>query len=341
MNSYDVSSGFDRLIAATAGRMVWQIRLEILRKSLAITTLTSLVLSGVLLWIGRAPLLPAVLVWGLGFIFGLGWCFTAGVAPARAAHEADHRLGLNDLLITAWSIQSSPGPDRPWQQTILALADRRCRDLKAPVFPKNDRAWKSVGLIAVLTVLLGFLPVDSRRDTSSSPLRLADSDSDLLSTQSMAVSPSSAAARPAGSETMDEPSNRSAMADAPALPDTAAQQTSPDDGTATSQTQQASQAGGLSRTAALPPQLLFSTADSTAAQANQSGLPAGGTVQAANGGKPVAMIEGGTRNDLPPSTAPWQSSSWPSAQRAAMLAVQTSRIDPIYQDLVRDYFQQP
>src|SRR5947209_3912906 len=78
-------------------------------------------------WIFARPALPAVgATLLLGIICGLATGWWRRPSKLDSAIEADRQLNLADLLSTAWLHGRSPRD--PWVQTVLNIADARCRN---------------------------------------------------------------------------------------------------------------------------------------------------------------------------------------------------------------------
>lgn len=112
-----------------------------------------------LLWRGQ-PALPLVgLVAAIGGIGGMIWSFTRPAALLQTAMEADRQLGLSDLLATALTIRDAQTAD-PWRQTVVAMAEARCRGLSPSSVISHRlgvRAWGGIGLAGGLVLTLGLI----------------------------------------------------------------------------------------------------------------------------------------------------------------------------------------
>lgn len=123
-------------------------------------SLAGLPLAGLLVWRGGSrPIALVISLTVLGAVAGVGRRL-ARCWPSRllAAREADRQLGLSDLLASAWSVRRSSSD--PWQRSLLAIADDRCRTLVAAdvvMRRLGGRAWSGVGLAVALTGALAML----------------------------------------------------------------------------------------------------------------------------------------------------------------------------------------
>jgi hypothetical protein len=264
-------------------------------------------------------------------------CFAGArqqVSDLQAACYADWRFELHDLLATALTLMH--GADKDFAAAVLAQADWRCRALNSAevVSPiANRRAWAATGLAVALVLAVVQLPQRAVSSEISQANGLAESpSSDVEQLPGMDVTPM----RPAGDGSLDELSNRP----------TDQQSVSQGDGNAgggsasPSPGDEPSTGGGIARTnvSVSPIQIPLSN---TATGTSHDGLIAGGGGRGdgRNGSGDSGARTGSSANT--PSAAPWQSAAWPAAQSAARQALQTGRIDPAYQPIVRDYFLRP
>ncbi len=114
-----------------------------------------------LVWRGQPPMLPAAAMVLLGAAGGLMWSLSRRPSRLDAAMEADRQLDLADLLGTAISAGGGRTSNDPWQRTVVALAEARCRRHKPSEVLLNRfgaRAWGGIGLAAALVFTLAALP---------------------------------------------------------------------------------------------------------------------------------------------------------------------------------------
>jgi hypothetical protein len=143
---------------------------------------------------------------------------------------------------------------------------------------------------------------------------------------------------------LSEPGDRNGLADAPADvgSDTGRGEVRGDgrDGDSSAGGDRPSAGGGLAVTSAAQPRL-DAIAVSPSTQPADQGMIAGGGM-GRSGSQAPGMAQGESdASHSAPAAPPWAASDWPAAQAAAGLSIRNNRIDPAYQDLVRDYFQRP
>jgi hypothetical protein len=337
----------ERWVRRARRRLLWQRRLERMRLALAAGGAAGLVLSLLLLGLGRPSLIAAGAILVVAAAAGLVWAAGSGVSTEAAAQWADGRFHLRELLATAWALRAMPAADEPWRRTILALADARCRELEAtgaawPGLLCGRRAWSVVGLCIVAIFTISSWPAAEPSPSPSVPAATAAAPTLAAPTSANAVHrPTLQQDRPPGGPVADAGFNRPDNA-APASADqSAAGQSGGASHRLGSGGDQSSAAtgGGLSRTATpmnsmgrprLTAGLTPSAPGNQAAGGGLGTAPDGTSAQV--GGRSSGQKQ---LSEIPP----WQSPQWPVDRQAAFQAIQAGQINPAYQDLVRDYFQ--
>jgi hypothetical protein len=269
--------------------------------------------------------------------------------------EADRQLDLADLLGTALSAGDGSTSDDPWQRTVVALADARCRRHKPSEVLLNRfgaRAWGGIGLATALVFTLAALPgfpsgAGANAGGGQGARRVGErvnggSPAFASGTQrprrAMPESPGRGGEETVSPASADSPESGSGNDAASTAPDGRGHDSTGDADGAGGGAAKARRPGVLP--GAVPPPQTASVDPSTL-----SGESAGGGGGASSGvsDKTNLTTPGGTaitsRTEV--ETPPWKSDSWPLDARRAREATERGRIPDAYRDLVRDYFDRP
>lgn len=324
-------------------------------------SVAGLVLLPLAIWADK-PALPLVcLALGCGAGIGMLWGIFRRPSRLDSAIQADRQLGLNDLLGTALSIESSQQLQRvaghAWTAAVLAIADDQCGRFtpRSILLSRvSARTWSMIGLSAagVLVVALFFgAAADSRAapnraETFNSTTTPAIS-SDEIDRPLIAMTP---AALPAAAE-HDDPDNRSLGQSTPQRPgERIPQPTAPDAESSRANESAAPGTGsGSSQThkepTAATPELpreyphepvpdRSGTTVTAATASGDAGQPDGtGTVRKINSG---GVTGNASQAHLTP---PWKTNAWPADVRRARSAIDAGQVPPAYQEMVRRYFE--
>jgi hypothetical protein len=234
-----------------------------------------------------------------------------------------------------------------WRGAILAGAEARCRELDyrsiAPLFPGA----RQLGFISVFLVLAGAIGLWPVRSAQSPPAIAAIiADRDEAVPNETHVSGDAVQIRPAGGAAIDEPSDRRGDV-SPPPPSKSETGSAAKSGVARAavavSTNNPASGAGLAETSAHDAPIAPLPLQSSSAHGDRTGSPAAGAAPSGSNANAQPALAGNTSASSTPvaPAAPWQSPNWPAAQAAALQSVQSARIDPAYQDLVRDYFQRP
>jgi hypothetical protein len=308
----------------------------------------------VLIWRHQPPLLPAVVVVGLGAFGGLLWNLSRRPTRLQAAMEADRQLELADLLGTAVGVRERGRGDDPWEQTVVALADATSRQHTPSQVLLNRlgaRAWGGIGLAAALVFTLAALPSfptgadassDSRR--AGRPNRTASLDAPQRAVGFANRPPSKSAVSGSPSRIGTETRSMTA-ADSDDAGENEANRTGTDTAPRGDAGGDRDGVGGGTAKARQPgrPNPLATPPQGTPNRPSVS--PDGPTA----GGGNVTGSESGKTNPTDSSTTanpssgtanqnPWKSDSWPQDVRRANEVIDSGAIPDAYRDLVRDYF---
>jgi hypothetical protein len=314
----------------------------------------ALLLIPLLIWRGQPPLLPAVVVVGLGALGGLLWHLSRRPTRLQAAMEADRQLELADLLGTAVGVREARAGEGPWEQTVLALAEattRRHTPSQVLLNRLGARAWGGIGLAAALVYTLAALPSfstgadassDSRR--AGRPNRTASLDAPHRATGSANRPPSNEAVSNVPSRIGTETQSMTS-ADPDDAGENEANRTGTDTGRRGDDGGDRDGVGGGAAKARQPGRLnpLVTPPQGTVNRASVSpdGTTAGGgNVTGSESGKTNPTHSGTTANPSRTAnqTPPWKSDSWPQDVRRANEVIDSGAIPDAYRDLVRDYF---
>lgn len=314
--------------------MIWTNRLRQLQSALAVAAAAALVTAILLELGGRSPWAACLGLLLAGLVLGVIRSAVQNVSELQAATAADRRFRLDDLLATALSLP--PAADQRFASAVLAMADARCRRLSAADVCRpiaSGRAWAATGLAVALVLAVVQLP--QRAVSSEIPRPMAGTG--LSSAASPELNRIDATPmRPPGDGSLDEPSNRASDQQ-----DGFADNGQIGNGQATSSPADRFSAGaGIGRSSAAEAPITFPAGDGNSIASAGNATAGGGPSGARGNGHGNSGAGTGTDHTVP-SVSPWQSSSWPAAELAAQRAIQSGRIDPAYQPLVRDYFSHP
>lgn len=292
------------------------------------------------------PALPSSLIClALGALAGAVWAGKDPPTLLAAAMEADRQLNLADLLSSA--LLANAREADAWRQSLLAVADERCRNLKsADVFLArvSPRTWSLIGLATLVVLTLSVwvgrptqtLAADGRSGIASSAMP-GDDNRPLLAPVDLEQHPSAAP------HEGEDPA-----ANAPAMPDAHSQDKGENaavdlsDHQRQKRTGNTGQGGQLARTNAstelakhdASASVGHAVANSTTHVTGGNGLAVEqpGMANAANG---IVALNAARTNIY----TPWQSPDWPHDIADAMAAMRRGDAPPAYHDLLRDYFQ--
>ena len=308
-----------------------------------------------LYWGAQPAVVPAMFLLGLGTVAGAAWGVVSRPSMLSAAMEADRQLGLADLLGTATACHPHAGAHDPWQRTVLAVADDRCRQLTASQVLLNRfgaRAWGGIGLATALVLTLAALssqPTNVRAtperagNPAISPVAPRQPESQRAHSAVVGTARPISRARPDGST---ESGSRD-QTGPPAAPVQTADKANPSSAAQSSAGGDEGLGGGAGRARQPQPSTPAPTASDAASPDAATGQPVGGSgrASAALPSSRTSADAGGTTSAASPGPSdrvpPWQSESWPSDRRAAADAVDAGRVPDAYRDLVRDYFDRP
>jgi hypothetical protein len=339
------SPDFCRFIERARRRLVWLGGARRVERCLLGGCAAAVAVGLVMLAVGRAGMTVSLGCVLAGLLAGLVWGGQLRISPLAAAIVADRRFNLCDLLATAWQIEEQSKGEVGWRRAVVAIADARCRELDGRLIvaaTNRGRQWSMIGLALAMSVAIGLWPVKSEQMRSAIAANPATEDGDG-GVQDAVVSYSATPAqlRPAGGEALDEPSNR--------MGDT--ESSNADDGEEGGAGEAGSEratggvtsavGAGLAVTSAHTGAMISLPLNVSSDQNAKSGVAAGGASGSVLGGAGDVSGAHSASATVAQQAAPWQSANWPAAQSAALQSVQSSRIEPAYQDLVRDYFDQP
>jgi hypothetical protein len=317
----------------------------------AAAAVAGLLLLPIVWWRGRSALSIAEALLGLGAVCGLLRALTSRPTRLDAAAQADRQLHLHDLLGTVLLLCRGGDGDLTtpqWRQTLLAVSETRCRDLRASDVIINRLGLRTWGGIAVLVAgwltlsLLCAQPPDlrasARLDARSAPNLnpSATPDAQNLVAQSVDLP-----GRPPGEGGADQEFDRDHRAELPS-PDSTSSSTLVDNASngAHRSGAQAGVGAGLARTA---------TASHTDLSPDRGGDPAAAAGPSATGAgraDPNARGIGASGNSATSAgesasarIPPWQAPQWIADTDAAKAAIDSGRVPDSAADLVRDYFQ--
>jgi hypothetical protein len=319
-------------VSSVRQQLLWKSRLNLLQISTAVGCAAAILWSILLILQGR-PVLPACALVVIGLVIGIVLAAFIHVSPFQAAMDADRRYGLADLLASAWSVREKT----PVSEALIAMADARCKELnpaKMGSIISRPRAWAVTSLAAALVIALAFFPAKGASSVA------VNKPGDFFAPESSSGSnPEITQLRPNGAGSTDEPSNR-ATGDLPSSEAVPGGHAIGNEGLASSSGNDSASAGGVGRTS-----VSISKSDLTPANGGNSladGITAsGGDLSDGKGQPGDSGAYSGNGALHHPLVAAWQSNRWPTAQAAAIQSIQNGRIDPAYQDIVREYFQHP
>jgi hypothetical protein len=313
-----------------------------------------------LLWRGEPAVLPAAGSIALGAVAGFWWGVARRPTPLAAAMEADRQLDCRDLLSTAAGVRAAGARD-PWSQTVLALADARCRrhaPSQVVLRRYGSRAWGGIALAAAGVLTLAALLGDAGTAPAAASRRaVAVTGGAERRGPGVAADPAAAAARRGTPRGAGASSPESPSVESPADEGTSRRER---DGRGSDEVTSASarpsgadggdgQGGGAGtpgeRRTLLPAAPVLSSPRRAAPPPDKraGGTPAGGGAEASGATSGTgADIHAGpatpVTNGSSDRAAPWESSTWPADASAAGEAVEAGRVPDAYRDLVREYF---
>jgi hypothetical protein len=321
----------------------------------AVAAAAGLLLLPIVWWRGRSALSMAEALLGLGAICGLIRAVAARPTRLDAAAQADRQLHLHDLLGTVLLLCRGGDGDLTtpqWRQTLMAISEARCRELRASDVIINRLGLRTWGGIAVLVAgwltlcLLCAQPpdlrasarLDSRSASNLNPSAAPDA-------QNLIDRSGDSPGRPPGAGGADQDFER----DHPTEHST--ERSSPDstnstasaDSTTGATHRSGGEAGvgaGLARTA------VASHSDLGPDRGGDSAAAVGPSANGAGRADPTARGIGPSGNSAAsagePASAripPWQAPQWIADRDAAKAAIHSGRVPDSAADLVRDYFQ--
>lgn len=339
-----------RFVRRVHRRLVVVRALERAGACVAVASIFACVFASVALMQGRdaMPLVLSTLV--LGAVVGIMWGLARRPSRFEAVVEADRQLKLADLLATAYAQRD--GGD-PWQLTVLALAEARCRSLSPASVVVNrygGRAWGGIGLAAMTGLTLALLsgvPHASRA-------RSAETN------RANAAATAARAERPHGQPMNAASPQRSARVNAT---DRAARTGM---GAEADASETRRESGSDNRFARLGRDAVSGgeRAGQTAASGDAVPRPRGrgressddAMATAAGGGAAAPATAGGPAGSVGSAAAsggrsasgnraedretpPWSLSSWNADRAAAGDAIPSGRVPDVYRDVVSEYFR--
>jgi hypothetical protein len=292
------------------------------------------------------PLAGAML--GLGIVCGAIWGFNLRPTRLDAAGEADRQLKLDDLLGTVLLMQRGRNDltTPQWRQALGAMADNRCRGLRASSVIAGKfglRAWGGIGVSAGLLLTIGMLTSGSASLQAATDggrnIAGGNAKRSVPSGQFASASDQTSGGRPAGENAIDENSDRSFVRSQPDSSQTSGRANANGEAGAAGAS---GTGGGSARTSADS-----GRATNLAQNAGHSNAQRGAEAAAGNGSADTNATASGSSNgnvmpgtNHPNAAAPWQSTQWPADKAAADSAVRAGHVPDVEADLVRDYFQQ-
>jgi hypothetical protein len=317
--------------------MIWNNRLYRIGRVVGPACVVAVIFAVISIWLGRPSLSATGVILAGGALIGLTWAATANLTAMQSAAWIDARLNLQDLLATAWTVRNS---DQAWNQTIVAMAEARCRNVSpADAMPpmSGGRTWSAIALGAALAFSLGMIePMKGQNTSSTNSGLIASFNSPSLPNR---IGSQPEQSRPAGDVSLNEPSNRAGGPSA----ETSDEPSGKDGTTANGSTSgtQSGAASGLSRTPTRIQALQTRNDTNGSINASAHGTISGGGSGTAPTGEYSATASGTGNQSPTTSIPPWQSNAWPAAQSAALQSLRSGAIDPAYQTIVRDYFSRP
>ena len=302
---------------------------------------------------GRDAMQLVLPMLAVGAVLGIVWGFSKRPTRFEAIVEADRQLDLSDLLTTAYAQRDS---EDPWQRTVVALADARCRSLSPAavvVHRYGGRAWGGIGLMAALGLTLALLSGVPQASRARSVQAKGSAAPIAEATEMGGMTPASAAAVHPLVKPSSSSESRVGSAGDPGNANHAQSATSdnlPPRGEGASSSIGGEKAG---RTAAASgdavPRAIGSGNDPSADAMATAGGGGGATSSASPARGPAGSREGsgGTSgggdvraNEKNP---PWASPSWDAdraAAGAAGAAMREGRVPDAYRDVVSEYFRE-
>ncbi|MGA2231829.1 MAG: hypothetical protein ABSH22_13100 [Tepidisphaeraceae bacterium] len=337
------SPDFCRFIERVRDRLVWSQRLRRVERCLLAGCAAAVVGGLLMLVAGRAGMTISIACVLAGLAAGLFWCAQLRISPLAAAIIADRRFNLCDLLATAWQIQERSKGELSWRRAVLAIADARCRELdasRAVAATNRGRQWSMIGLSLALSVAIGLWPIKSGHARSAIASIPTTADGGI---QNAAVSSieTPSQMRPAGGAALDEPSNRIGDADSSNTGDVEKGAAGKNGSDRAIGGQKSAAGAGMAETSAHTTPMNSLPLNTAPDQTTKSGAAAGGATGSVLNGAGDAHSAHAASASLALQAPPSQSSTWPAVQSADLQSIQSSQIEPAYQDLVRDYFLGP
>jgi hypothetical protein len=332
-------------IASAAGQFISAVRrrfllvriAESIAAGIVVASATGLLLLPVLWYRNESALPMAVVLLAAGLCLGLIRGIARRPTRLQAAIEADHQLGLHDLLGTIASFNKSHSTD-DWQLTLAAYAENRCRTLHPSAIIASRlglRAWAGVGVLGGLLLTCALLTAKPTNATAASSNILADSSPDISSIPASRDSLSSVS-RPPGPGGTDSNSSRGFPQDHPDN-STTATASSPSRTAGANSSTGAGIGTTHERNSALDPLPILRT---PAESFNEESTSIGRGIPEPNSNHPGQNYS--VRSASPAGStfiAPWSSSHWSADVTAANAAIDSGQVPPDDRDLVRDYFQ--
>jgi len=272
-----------------------------------------------------------------GFVLGAAWGIASPPTFLSVAMTADRQMGTGELLSTAWMLTHVQRPSAvDLENIVVAMAERRCREWtgRQIQFSRfSAKAWAGIGLVAVFAVTLNFLArswgtqTDAAEQANGIVAITNSADFQSVTEVDRARPPGASPSdidRSFGNVPMSPPAVQSANAGA-AMPGRGQMGT-------------AGATGSQGRTGA-PISPTPMTAMSQGQSASGKGqLAAGGTGTPGGSQLPGDAAGISATAKMPTDIPPWQSAGWSASVAAARQQVRSGKIDPQYDDLVRDYF---
>jgi xanthosine utilization system XapX-like protein len=301
--------------------------LEQLGQGILFASFAAILLIAVANW-QSMPALPVLGICGLlGLLIGGGLAVFRWPTRSTSASEADHQLGMNDLLTT--TLFSNPSSDAAFFRAMVAMADTKCGShlpWEVVLRRMGIRNWSAVALTMGVAVTLAVIPM------SSAPSQAIDANIAVLS----ADHPPQLNRGPI--PVFNNPTDQSASNDAM----TAASQSDPvaagikpvsakpGNGASTG-------VGGSSTTSAQSKQRLQEFNSAGRSQNARGTFAGGGDASRNNGQRDEANNGGKTIGESPPQSVPqWAGTS--NSELNSGVSKNAGQIPPQDRDLVREFF---
>jgi hypothetical protein len=327
-----------RFIAAIWRRMVWIRIAESVGISLAVASVTGLILTPIMWWRGVDPFSAIAALWGPGFVVGILWGISRRPSLMEAAVEADHQLDLHDLLGTM--LRTDTAADAVWGESLAAFAEERCRGLRASAVIVNKiglRGWAGVGILGLLVMAVGML-TSRPSEVTAAPTGLAAGWEGLgeQKANENSIGLAKAVDRPPGPGGVDDLGRRMAMG----LNEGSSQQ----GGAGMDSSRNVGAGAGSGAGKATTPAGANTVAPDRRVALNAASSRFGEAADGTGTSDTKTKMPGENHSNFASSVAgrnaaPWSASGWGNDRTAAESAIQAGEVADGDADLVRDYFR--